>query len=118
MSPTTQLVNLFSPNPNDTHSGRTTPSNVGGATSDVSSVATVISSVAISFDTQPDLTHVIRPILHQGSLSVIDLDALTCKKVTGRGKGASTHTAVEHVVLLSLMSKNPDAFNSTESSTQ
>jgi hypothetical protein len=42
-------------------------------------------------------------------LSVIDLDALTSKKVSGRKRGASSYTAVEHVALLSIMSENPDA---------
>jgi hypothetical protein len=51
-------------------------------------------------------------------LYVIDPDALTSKKATGREKGASTYTAVEHVVWLSIMSIIPDAFNASESSPQ
>jgi hypothetical protein len=41
MLPPTRLMNLFSPNPNDTHSSRTTPSSVGGTTSGRSTATTV-----------------------------------------------------------------------------
>jgi hypothetical protein len=57
MMPPTPLVSLFSPNPNETHSGRTTPSSVGEATSSRFTIATVNSSRAISFDMQPDLAN-------------------------------------------------------------
>jgi hypothetical protein len=89
MSPPTQLVNLFSPNPNYTHSGRATPNSVGGATNGRSFVASVNSSGAISFDTQLDLINAICPIPCQGLLSIFDPDALPSKKVSGiekRGK--------------------------------
>jgi hypothetical protein len=39
--------------------------------------------------------------LLQGLLSVLDLDALPSKKLSGRERGASAYTAVEHVALLS-----------------
>jgi hypothetical protein len=48
--PTNQLVTLFSPTPNDPHSGRTTPSSVGGASSGRASAFTVDSSGSILFD--------------------------------------------------------------------
>ena len=59
MSPATcQLVNLFSPNANDSHSGRTTPSGVGGATSGRAFALTVDSNATegISFNAQTDAT--------------------------------------------------------------
>ncbi len=58
MSPTTQLVNLFSPNPNDTHSGRITPSSVGGVNSGKSSALTTDSNAtgAVSLDMQQNPT--------------------------------------------------------------
>jgi hypothetical protein len=87
--PPTQLVNLFSPNPDDTHSGRTTPSSVGGATSR-SSATTVNSSGAVSLDAhQPDRSNAICPIACQGLLSVLDPDVLVIKKVSGRETGSS-----------------------------
>jgi hypothetical protein len=47
MMPQTQLVNLFSPDPKNTHSGRTTPSSVGGVASGRPSVTTISSGVAV-----------------------------------------------------------------------
>jgi hypothetical protein len=37
---------------------------------------------------------------------------------SGRGKGATTYSSVEHVALLSVISQDPDAFNCSESSPQ
>jgi len=67
MSPPTQLVNPFSPNPNDTHSGRITPSSVGGVNSGKSSALTTDSNAtgAVSLDMQQN--HTICPIPRQGS---------------------------------------------------
>jgi hypothetical protein len=101
------IGNLFSPNPNDTHSGRTTPSSIGGATSDRTSVATVTISGVISFDVQLNLTNPIHPIACQGSWSILDPDVLTTKNLTGREKGASAYTTVEYVALLSIISEIP-----------
>ena len=56
--------------------------------------------------------------LLQGLLSVLDLDALPSKTLSGRERGASAYTAVEHVALLSIISEIPDAINASESSSQ
>jgi hypothetical protein len=80
MSSPTQLVNLFSPNPNDTHSGRSTPSIVREVDSGRDSALTIDSNAtgAISFDMQLIVTNAICPIPHQGSLSVLDP---TCRRL-------------------------------------
>ena len=76
--PACQLVNIFSPNPNDTHSGRTTPSSVRGAGSGRASALTVDSNATsnISFDMQCPPNTTIRPIPKQGSFIVMDPDGL------------------------------------------
>jgi hypothetical protein len=94
--PTHQLVNLFPPNPNDPHSGRTTPSSVAAATSGRSSALNVESSGAIFLNMQPDLSNATHPIACQGSLSVLNLDMLAAEKPSGREKGSSAYSAVEH----------------------
>jgi hypothetical protein len=115
-----QLVNIFSPPPNDPSSGRTTPSSIGGASSGRASALTVGSTATsnISFDTQSPPNTTIRPIPRQGSFAVLDPDGLASKKPSGREKGASTYSSVEHVALLSIISQVPDAFNCSESSPQ
>jgi len=60
----------------------------------------------------------IRPIPKQGLISYFDPDALNSKKPSGREKGAATYSSVEHVVLSSIMSQVPDAFNCSDSSPQ
>jgi hypothetical protein len=99
--------------PYDSHSGRTTPSGVGGATSGRSSALTVDSNAtgARSFDTQTEATR-------QGSFSVVDLDALAAKKPSGREMGSPACSAVEHVSFLSVISQVPAAINCSESSPQ
>jgi hypothetical protein len=114
--PINQWVTLFSPKPNDPHSGRSTPSSVGGVSSGRASTLTVDSSGAISFDTQFNST--ICPIPMQGPFAILDPDTLTSKKPSGREKGAATYSSVEHVALLSIMSQVPDSFNCSESSPQ
>jgi len=114
--PISQWVTLFSPKPNDPHSGRSTPSSVGGVSSGRASTLTVDSSGAISFDTQFNST--ICPIPMQGPFAILDPDTLTSKKPSGREKGAATYSSVEHVALLSIMSQVPDSFNCSESSPQ
>jgi hypothetical protein len=118
--PTCQLVNIFSPNPNDSHSGRTTPSCVGGAASGRASALTVDSNATsnISFDTQGPPNMTILPIPRQGSFIVMDPDGLATKKPSGRDRGSVAYSAVEHVALLSVISQVPDAFNCNESSPQ
>jgi hypothetical protein len=76
LHPTHQLVNIFSPNPNDTHSGRTTPSSVGGAGSGRASALTVDSNATsnVSFDMQCPPNTTIHPIPRQGSFVVMDPD--------------------------------------------
>jgi hypothetical protein len=107
-------------NSNYTHSGRTTPSIIGGVNSGRASALTIDSNAtgAISFNMQPDVNNVIHPIPHQGLLSVLDPDMLPSKKVSVREKGTSAYTAVEHVALLSIISEIPDAINASESSSQ
>jgi hypothetical protein len=116
--PSNQLVNIFSPPPNDPSSGRTTPSSIVGASSGRASALTVGSNATsnVSFDTQGPPYTTIRPIPRQGSFAVLDLEGLASKKPSGREKGASTYSSVEHVALLSIMSQVPDAFNCSESS--
>jgi hypothetical protein len=118
--PTCQLVNIFSPTPNDSHSGRTTPSSVGGAASGRASALTVDSNATsnISFDTQGPPNKTIRPIPRQGSFVVMDPDGLATKKPSGRDRGSVAYSAVEHVALLSVISQVSDAFNCSESSPQ
>jgi hypothetical protein len=86
--PTCQLVNLFSPTPNDTHSGRTTPSSLGGATRGRSSPLTVDSNAtgARSFDMQTEV--MIHPNPRQRSFSVADPDVLAVRKPSGKEKGS------------------------------
>jgi hypothetical protein len=76
LHPTRQLVNIFSPNPNDTHSGRTTPSSVEGAGSGRASALTVdinaTSNVSVDMQCPPNMT--IRPIPRQGLFVVMDPD--------------------------------------------
>jgi hypothetical protein len=45
-------------------------------------------------------------------------DRLASEKPSGREKGSSAYSSVEHVALLSTMSQVPDAFNCSESSPQ
>jgi hypothetical protein len=118
--PTRQLVNIFSPNPNDSHSGRTTPSSVGGAASGRASALTVDSNATsnISFDTQGSPNMTICPIPRQGLFILTDPDGLATKKPSGRDKGSVAYSAVEHVALLSMISQVPNAFNCSESSPQ
>jgi hypothetical protein len=118
--PSNQLVNIFSPPPNDPSSGRTTPSSIGGASSGRASALTVGSNTSshISFDTQGPPYTTIRPIPRQGSFTVFDPDLVSSKKPSGREKGAATYSSVEHVALLSIMSQVADSFNCSESSPQ
>jgi hypothetical protein len=103
-----QLVNIFSPPPNDPSSGRT-----GGASSGRASALTAGSNATsnISFDTQGPPYTTIRPIPRQGSFVVLDAEGLASKKPSGREKGASN-------MLLSIISQVPDAFNCSDSSPQ
>ena len=117
-SPSIQLVTIFSPTPNDPHSGRTTPSSVGEASSGRALALTVDSSGAILSDTlgPPNLT--IHLIPRQGLFVVIDAEGLASRKSSGGEKGATTYSSVEHVTLLSVISQVPYAFNCSESSPQ
>jgi hypothetical protein len=118
--PTHQLVNIFSPSPNDSHSGRATPNCVGGAATGRASALTVDSNATsnISFDTQGPPNTTIRPIPRQGSFVVTDPDGLATKKPSGRDRGSVSYSAVEHVAMLSVISQVPDALNWSESSPQ
>jgi len=60
----------------------------------------------------------IHPIPRQGTFVVLDVEGLASKKTSGREKGATTYSSVEHVALLSVISQVPDAFNCSESSPQ
>jgi hypothetical protein len=88
--PSNQLVTIFSPNPSDPNSGRTTPSGVGGASNGRASALTVHSSGAISFDTQGPPNSTIRPIPRQGLFVVCDVEGLASKKPSGKKRGATT----------------------------
>jgi len=118
--PIHQLVNIFSPNPNDSHSGRTTLSSVGGVASGRASALTVDSNATsnISFDTQGPPNMTIYPIPRQGSFTVMDPDGLGTKKPSGRDRGSVAYSAVEHVALLDVISQVPEAYNCRESSPQ
>jgi hypothetical protein len=118
--PIHQLVNIFSPNPYDSHSGRTTPSSVGGVASGRASALTVDSTATskISFDMQCPPNTTIRPIPRQGLFAVTDPDGLSTKKPSVRDRGSVAYSAVEHVALLSVISQVPEAFNCSESSPQ
>jgi hypothetical protein len=97
------------------------PSNqIGGASSGRASALTVGSNTTshISFDTQGPPNTTIRPVPRQGSFVVVDAEGLASKKSSGRERGATTYSSVEHVALLSIMSQVPDVFNCSESSPQ
>jgi hypothetical protein len=72
-------------------------------------------SLLISFDTQGPPNMTIHPIPRQGTFVVLDVEGLASKKTSGREKGATTYSSVEHVALLSIISQVPDAFNCSES---